>query len=230
MALTRLYSAPGVPCVLIASGDAATCATIRQRLQEGGCAVLEHAGGPDAVVAAIDAGAPDVVVLHVPSPPGDALRLARRLRSWRPELAVVAFSSVSDAASVLAAVDAGARGYVLSDDDPSQLVSAVRAVLAGGSPLSPKVARALIDARAPAGPERLTARERDVLDLLGEGLSNKAIAGRLGISERTVKAHLTSVFRRLGVQRRTQAAMWARAQPRRRTGTTRRDWLEGHSP
>jgi len=219
VAATRLYSLSGVPRVLIASGDVATRASIRQRLQEGGCSVLGHATGEDAALAAINAGAPDVVVLHLPSPPTDALRLARRLRSDRPGLALVGFSSASDAASVLAAFDAGVRGYVLSDDDPFELVSAVLAVLDGGSPLSPKVARALIDARTPAGPERVTSREREVLDLLGEGLSNKAIAARLGISERTVKAHLTSAFRRLGVQRRTQAAVWVRDQPRQAPST-----------
>jgi DNA-binding NarL/FixJ family response regulator len=200
--------------VLIASGDAVTCASLRQRLQEGGCTVVGHAGSEDAVLAAIETGRPEVVLLHVPTPAGGALRLARRLRSWHPGVAVVAFSAAKDPVSVLAAVDAGARGYVLSDDEPFQLVSAVRAVLEGGAPLSPKVARALIDARTPAGPERLTAREREVLGLLSEGLPNKAIAARLGISERTVKAHLTSAFRRLGVQRRTQAAMWVRAQRR----------------
>ena len=209
---TSLYDVSRVGRVLIASRDAATAEDLRHRLEDGGCTVTRVAVDEDAVVAAVRDDQPDVVVIHLPRPATEGLRLARRLRTWHPGVALIAFSASSDAPSVLAAVDAGIRGYVLSDDDALQLVSAVQAVLDGGSPLSPKVARALIDARAPAGPEQLTGRERDVLDLLGEGLSNKDIASRLGISERTVKAHLTSAFRRLGVQRRTQAAIWVRDQ------------------
>jgi DNA-binding NarL/FixJ family response regulator len=207
-----LYDARQVGRVLIASRDAVTAAHLRRRLEGGGCTVTRVAADEDAVMAAVRDDRPDVVVVHLPRPASEGLRLARRLRTWHPEVALIGFSASSDAPSVLAAVDAGIRGYVLSDDDGLQLVSAVQAALDGGSLLSPKVARALIDARAPGGPEQLTARERSVLDLLGEGLSNKDIAARLGIAERTVKAHLTSAFRRLGVQRRTQAAMWVRDQ------------------
>jgi DNA-binding NarL/FixJ family response regulator len=207
-----LYDVRQVGRVLIASRDAVTAAYLRRRLEDGGCEVTRVAADEDAVLAAVREDPPDVVVLHLPRPASEALRLARRLRTWHPGVALIGFSAASDGPSVLAAVDAGIRGYVLSDDDALQIVSAVQAVIDAGSPLSPKVARALIDARAPGGPEQLTDRERDVLDLLGEGLSNKDIAARLGIAERTVKAHLTSAFRRLGVQRRTQAAMWVRDQ------------------
>jgi DNA-binding NarL/FixJ family response regulator len=181
-------------------------------LEDGGCAVTRVAADEDAVVAAVREDPPDVVLLHLPRAAAETLRIARRLRATHPGAPLIAFSASADAPSVLAAVDAGVRGYVLSEDGVAQVVPAVRAALDGGAPFSPKAARALIDARAPVGPEQLTSRERDVLDLLGEGLSNKAIATRLGISERTVKAHLTSAFRRLGVQRRTQAAMWVRDQ------------------
>jgi DNA-binding NarL/FixJ family response regulator len=213
-----LYDVRRVPRVLIASRDAAMGADLRGLLQTGGCTVVGEAAEDDAVLALAQNAAPDVVVALLPAEAADALRLVRRLRTTHPGTAVVGYSASSDGPDVLAAIDAGVRGYVLSDDDPVMVVSAVHAVLAGGAPLSAEAARALIDARSPPGPGSLTPREREVLGLLGEGMSNKEIAGRLGLSERTVKAHLTSAFRRLGVQRRTQAAMWVRA---------RRDELRG---
>jgi len=209
-----LYDVQQVGRVLIASRDAVTAAYLRRRLEDGGCEVTQLVADEEDVMAALRADPPDVVVVHLPRPAAEALRLARRIRTSHPDVAMIAFSESSDAPGVLAAVDAGIRGYVLSNDDALQLVPAVQAVLDGGAPLSPKVARALIDARAPDGAEQLTDRERRVLDLLGEGLSNKEIGARLGIAERTVKAHLTSAFRRLGVERRTQAAIWVREQKR----------------
>jgi len=108
------------------------------------------------------------------------------------------------------ALGAGADGYLLKHSDPDDIAKAIRAVHDGGSPLDPKAARALLESRRSrnAGPQ-LTDREREVLLLVRDGLANKQIARRLGIAERTVKAHLTSVFQRLGVTDRTQAALWA---------------------
>jgi DNA-binding NarL/FixJ family response regulator len=108
------------------------------------------------------------------------------------------------------ALGAGAAGYLLKDATPDELIAAVRAVMEGGAPLDPKAARVLLDAqRAAKQAPRLSGREKEVLDLLATGLANKQIARRLGITERTVKAHLTSVFQSLGVTDRTQAALWA---------------------
>jgi DNA-binding NarL/FixJ family response regulator len=107
--------------------------------------------------------------------------------------------------------DAGAVGYLLKDAEPRDLLEGIRAVARGESPIHPRAARQLLSARAaqPPAVPRLTAREEEVLKLVRMGLANKQIARRLGISERTVKAHLTSVFQRIGVIDRTQAAVWA---------------------
>ncbi len=100
-------------------------------------------------------------------------------------------------------------GYLLKDADPDDVIEGVRAVSRGESPIHPRAARQLLGARAAAPRVQLTARETEVLGLVRDGLANKQIARRLGISERTVKAHLTSAFSRIGVADRTQAALWA---------------------
>ena len=110
----------------------------------------------------------------------------------------------------MAALETGAIGYQLKDAPPDDLIAALRAA-AGGAPLDPRAARVLLDKRA-SGPQGLAAlgrREQDVLRLVTAGLANKQIARRLGIAERTVKAHLTNIFGRIGVTDRTQAALWA---------------------
>jgi DNA-binding NarL/FixJ family response regulator len=122
---------------------------------------------------------------------------------------VVVLTSFSDRERILAALDAGAVGYLLKDVQPDELARAIRAAAGGDAPLDPRAARELLAGRRPAGPV-LTAREEEVLVLVAEGLPNKLIARRLQISERTVKGHLTHVFERIGVTDRTQAALWAR--------------------
>jgi DNA-binding NarL/FixJ family response regulator len=121
----------------------------------------------------------------------------------------VVLTSFSDRERILAALDAGAVGYLLKDVEPDELARAIHAAARGQSPLHPRAARELIDQRQELGPQ-LTAREEEVLALLAHGLPNKLIARRLAISERTVKGHLTRVFERIGVTDRTQAALWAR--------------------
>ncbi len=125
---------------------------------------------------------------------------------------VVVLTSFSDTERIVAALDAGAVGYLLKDTEPEALLEGVRAAARGESPLHPRAARQLLTARtkqAPASTVDLTRRETEVLGLVRQGLANKQIARRLGISERTVKAHLTSTFQRIGVTDRTQAALWA---------------------
>jgi DNA-binding NarL/FixJ family response regulator len=108
-------------------------------------------------------------------------------------------------------MDAGAIGYVLKDTDPAALLAAIRSAAQGHSPLDPRVARTILHTRRSAPPvNELTDREAEVLTLVGRGLANKQIARSLGIREGTVKAHLTSVFQRIGVHDRTSAALWAR--------------------
>ena len=149
----------------------------------------------------------------------DGIAATSRIREAQPDVAVVILTSFSDRDRIVAALDAGAAGYVLKDAEPDELARAVRAAARGEAPLDPKAARALLNARAEAPPAAdLSAREREVLAMVVAGLPNKLIARRLGISEKTVKAHLTSVFRQIGVTDRTQAALWAE-----RNGLTSRD-------
>ena len=153
---------------------------------------------------------PDVVLMDLQMPGVDGVSATRALAEEQPSAAVVVLTSFSDSERIVAALDAGALGYLLKDADPEDVLEGVRAVSRGESPIHPRAARQLLTARAsgPTGPQ-LTPREAEVLGLVRAGLANKQIARRLGISERTVKAHLTSVFQRIGVADRTQAAVWA---------------------
>jgi DNA-binding NarL/FixJ family response regulator len=153
---------------------------------------------------------PDIVLMDVSMPGMNGMEAVRRLLKAVPGTRVVMLTSFSQHDVVVEAFDSGAVGYLLKDADPSELINGIRAAARGDAPLSPRAARELLDERAHRRPlEELTQRERDVLTLVGRGMTNKQVAWRLGISEKTVKAHLGSVFDRLGVQDRTQAALWA---------------------
>jgi DNA-binding NarL/FixJ family response regulator len=173
----------------------------------------EAADGDEAVRLAAEL-APDVVLMDLSMPGSDGVQATRRVLEGNPDAHVLVLTSFSDQRRILDALDAGAEGYLLKHSEPEVILSGIRAVVAGGSPLDPKAARTLLtqQRRAPepaATASPLTAREEEVLAMVGDGLPNKSIARRLGISERTVKAHLTSIFQRLGVTDRTQAALWA---------------------
>jgi DNA-binding NarL/FixJ family response regulator len=159
---------------------------------------------------------PDVVLMDLSMPGLDGVEATRAVKKAYPEVHVVVLTSFGDQARIMAALEAGADGYLLKHADPEQIIAAMRSAIAGGAPLDPKVARVLLTARASgtgggsASGVSMTDRERQVLLLVSDGLANKQVARRLGISERTVKAHLTNIFQRLGVRDRTQAALWAR--------------------
>jgi DNA-binding NarL/FixJ family response regulator len=172
-------------------------------------------GGREAVDMVIEA-APDLVLMDVSMPGMDGITAAREILRRRPSTRIVMLTSYAEEETVMAALDAGASGYLLKDAEPEELVKAVRAAARGESPLAPRAARAVLASRNGRAAEgHLTPREEEVLNLVGEGLANKQIARRLGISEKTVKAHLTSVFQRIGVVSRTEAAIWWRDRRRR---------------
>ena len=153
---------------------------------------------------------PDVVLMDLEMPRLDGIEATRRIVASRPEVAVVVLTSFSDQQQILRALDAGAVGYLLKDAEPEELARAIRAAARGEAPLDPRAGRALLRARAEGSPaDALSEREREVLAMVARGLPNKLIARELSISEKTVKAHLTSVFRTIGVTDRTQAALWA---------------------
>jgi DNA-binding NarL/FixJ family response regulator len=162
---------------------------------------------------------PDLVLMDLSMPGTDGITATRAVVTARPGTKVVVLTSFAEHARLHAALDAGAVGYLLKDADPEDIVRALRDAEAGGVPLSPRAAAALLPRNRPTGAaaggstgDGLTPRERDVLGLVGQGLPNKAIARRLGISEKTVKAHLSRVFAVLGVADRTSAALWVQRQ------------------
>ena len=154
---------------------------------------------------------PDVVLMDLSMPEMDGVEATQRITAAYPDAKIVILSSFSEHQRVLAALDAGAEGYVLKHADPEQILAAIDAVHRGGAPIDPQVARVLLDVKrnAPTARGVLTDREEEVLRLVQSGLANKQIGRQLGISERTVKAHLTKIFQTLGVADRTQAALWA---------------------
>ena len=177
-----------------------------------GFAVVGAAADGEEAVAMAGEHRPDVVLMDLSMPGVDGIEATRRLMAERPESRVVVLTSFSDRERILDALDAGAVGYLLKDAEPDELLRGIAAAARGESPLAPKAAKAVLTARAESRPAaELTAREQEVLALLAEGLANKQIARRLGIAEKTVKAHLTSVFQSIGVSDRTQAALWARS-------------------
>ncbi len=165
-------------------------------------------------VAAVREHHPRVVLMDLSMPGRDGTSATRDIVALDADVAVVALTSFSDQDRIRDALDAGAVGYLLKDCDPAEIVAAVRTAARGESPLHPKAARVALARRTSAPTttpaDDLTDRERDVLRLVVQGLTNGQIARRLGISERTVKGHLTNVFTRLGVGDRTSAALWAK--------------------
>jgi len=152
---------------------------------------------------------PDVVLMDLSMPGIGGIEAIRRIVKARPETKVVALTSFAEPADILSVINAGAVGYMLKDAESDELLRGIRAAARGESPLASRAASAVIAAFVERRPtEQLTKREREVL-ILATTMVNKQIARRLGISEKTVKTHLSNIFQRIGVSDRTQAALWA---------------------
>jgi DNA-binding NarL/FixJ family response regulator len=209
--------------VLIADDHAVVRQGLRTflELQDDIEVVADACDGEEAVSATFD-GRPDVVLMDLVMPGLDGIEATRRILRERPATRVIALTSFLDDEKVLPAVRAGAAGYLLKDVEPEQLVRAIRTVHGGEALLHPAatatVMRELADHAEPAEKADLglTGREREVLALVARGLPNKLIARELGIAEKTVKTHVSSILAKLGVTDRTQAALLA----------VRRGWVE----
>jgi DNA-binding NarL/FixJ family response regulator len=177
-------------------------------------AVIGEAGTASAALAQIPALRPDVAVLDVRLPDGDGVSVCREIRSQVTEVACLMLTGFAGEQALLDSIMAGAAGYVLKQIRGSDLVGAVRTVASGQSLIDPRAASQLM-ARLRAAADRpgrlagLSPRERDTLELIGDGLTNRQIGERLGLSEKTVKNYVTRLFAKLGMTQRTQAAAYA---------------------
>ncbi|SDN21749.1 response regulator [Actinacidiphila guanduensis] len=184
--------------------------------------VVGEAGSADHALARGPALRPDVAVLDVRLPDGDGITVCRELRSAMPGLACLMLTSFDDDDALLDAIMAGASGYVLKQIKGSDLVSAVRTVASGQSMLDPATTARLMQSLRQDGPAEqpeqqalagLSPREREILGLIGEGLTNRQIGARLYLSEKTVKNNVSRLLAKLGVERRVQAAVIATQGP-----------------
>nr|WSZ99219.1 response regulator transcription factor [Streptomyces sp. NBC_00857] len=180
--------------------------------------VVGDAGSADHALARGPALRPDVAVLDVRLPDGDGITVCRELRSRLPGLACLMLTSFDDDDALLDAIMAGAAGYVLKEIKGADLVAAVRTVASGRSMLDPATTTRLMNTlrggdpseeREPDALSGLSPREREILVLIGEGLTNRQIGERLYLSEKTVKNHISRLLAKLGVERRIQAAVLA---------------------
>jgi len=167
--------------------------------------VGEAVDGEEALAAA-ERLAPDVVLVDLVMPKVDGIDVIRRLGEHAPAARAIVLTSFIDDDRLFPVLRAGAAGYLLKDVQPQELVEAIRTVHGGGAVLHPKVAARLLSDLAT---DPLTPREREVLVLIGRGMANKVIARELSLSEKTVKAHVSSILAKLGVNDRTQAALYA---------------------
>jgi two-component system, NarL family, response regulator DevR len=188
---------------------------VRELLEsEPGWTVVGEASTAAQALAQVPKIRPDVAVLDVRLPDGDGVSVCRELRSAMPDLACLMLTSFSDDEALFDAIMAGASGYVLKEIRGFDLIGAVRVVAAGGSLLDPRAtARVMTRLRSPAASvdrlEPLSDQERRILELIGEGLTNRQIGERMFLAEKTVKNYVSAVLSKLGLQRRTQVAVLA---------------------
>jgi DNA-binding NarL/FixJ family response regulator len=176
--------------------------------------VVGEAGTAESALARIPALRPDVAVLDVRLPDGDGVSVCREIRSRMPEVACLMLTSFGDDEALFDAIMAGAAGYVLKQIRGTDLVGAVRTVAAGESMLDPEAASKVMARMREQASRKdplagLTTQERKILELIGEGLTNRQIGERMFLAEKTVKNYVSALFAKLGMERRTQAAAYA---------------------
>lgn len=171
--------------------------------------VGEAANGEEAIAQA-EKLQPDVVLMDLLMPVMSGLVAIPIIRERFPDVEIIALTSVLDNGSVVRAVRAGAIGYLLKDTQSDELIRSIKAASEGQVQLSPQAAEMLVqEVRTPDSPEKLSERETDVLRLIAEGKSNKEIAGELFLGEKTIKTHVSNILSKLGLNSRTQAALYA---------------------
>lgn len=200
--------------VVMADDHARLRARIRTALEDSGCVVLAEGGTAEEAVALTAEHKPDVALLDIHMP-GNGIRAAAEITRQLPDVSVVMLTQSVDEDDLFDALRAGAAGYLLKDADPATLGDSLRSVLTGDGALSPRlVARVLDEFRAPSrrrfgrtspAAARLSAREWEVMQLLGQGLTTEEVAGRLFLSPTTVRVHLSTVLKKLRVTDRESA-------------------------
>jgi two-component system, NarL family, response regulator DevR len=179
-----------------------------------GVEVVGEAGTAEEALARMPVARPDVAILDVRLPDGNGVEVCREIRSRHPEIQCLMLTSFADDEALFDSIMAGASGYVLKQVKGADLVDSVRRVAAGESLLDPKVTARVLE-RLRRGPDEetggvhLTDQERRILDLLGEGLTNRQIGERMYLAEKTVKNYVSNVLMKLGMHRRTEAAVYA---------------------
>lgn len=210
-------SAPDIIRVLIVDDHAVVRIGLRSLLAHtSGFRVVGEAGTVAEALAMADQANPDVVLMDIRLPDGSGVEACREIKKAHPDMRVVMLTSYSDEEAIVGSVMAGANGYLLKQADSDQLTRAIREAAEGASSLDPRAAGALLNQfrelsakQAEAELAGLTDRERRMLALIAEGYTNRAIGEVLHLSEKTVRNHVSQLLRKLGFQRRSQAAAWA---------------------
>jgi two-component system, NarL family, response regulator DevR len=176
--------------------------------------VVGEAGTAEEALSRIPPTRPDVALLDVRLPDGDGVQVCREIRSRHPEIHCLMLTSFSDDEALFDAIMAGASGFILKQVKSEEIVQAVRFVAKGQSLLDPAVTGRVLD-RLRNGPEederlaRLSPQERNILELIADGLTNRQISERIHLAEKTVKNYVSNLLTKLGMERRTQAAVYA---------------------
>jgi len=197
---------------------------LRDLLEANGMEVVGEAGTAEEALQRVPATRPDVAVLDVRLPDGNGIEVCRELRSRDPELQCLMLTSYADDEALLDAIVAGAAGYALKEIRSNDLIEAIRRVAAGESLIDPAIKAGVLErlARPDSSDARiatLTDQERRLLDLLAEGLTNREIASQMFLAEKTVKNYVSNLLSKMGMQRRTEAAVYAARLEERRKRT-----------